>query len=251
MIDIHAHLCFGDYDKDLDEVIAKCKQEISGVIASSARYDEGLKVLQLAEKHPGFIFPSLGFHPTEGGNDPEKIMNIIKENSDNIVAVGEVGLDHHWEKDPEKREIQKKRFSKFIQLAKSLGKPLVIHSWDAERECFETLKGSNVPAVFHCYSGKRDLAKEILSEGFYISISTMVLFSKNVRKVAKDMPLDKILLETDSPFLSPNKQEDPRNYPWNIKLAAAKVAEIKGITKDEVLEKAKVNAKQLFDLKIA
>lgn len=251
MIDIHAHLCFGDYDRDMDQVIAKCKEELAGVIVSSARYDEGLKVLSLASKHPGFLFPTLGFHPTEGGKDPEKIIELIKSNSEKIVGVGEVGMDYHWEKDKEKQKIQNERFSKFIELAEKLSKPLVIHSWDAENECFEIVKDSNVKVIFHCFSGGRDLAKEIISKGFYISISTMVLFSKNIRKIAKDVPLSRLLLETDSPFLSPNKEEDPRNYPWNIKFSAEKIAEIKGILKDEVLEKAKENAIRIFDLKIA
>lgn len=251
MIDIHAHLCFGDYDKDMEQVIAKCKEELAGVIVSSARYEEGLKALSLAGKHPGFLFPTLGFHPTEGGKNPGRIMELIKANAEKIVGVGEVGLDYHWEKDIAKREIQRERFSEFIELAEKLSKPLVIHSWDAENECFEMVEDSGVKVVFHCFSGKRELAKEIISKGFYISISTQVLFSKNVRKVAKDIPLDKLLLETDSPFLSPDKKKDPRNYPWNIKLAAEKVAGIKGISKNEVLERAKENAISVFDLKIA
>lgn len=250
MIDIHAHMCWKSYEKDLDQVIAKCKKEIAGVVASSARYDEGLKVLSLAEKHPNFIFPSIGFHPVEGGNDPERIMELIKENKDRIVGVGEVGLDYHWEKDPKKWEIQKERFSKFIEVARELKKPLVIHSWDAERDVYEMVKYSGVKCVFHCFGGKRDLAKEIFSKGFYISISTMVLFSKNIRKVAKDIPMEKLLLETDSPFLSPDKEKDKRNYPWNIKLAAEKVGEIKGISREEVLESAKRNAIEVFNLKI-
>lgn len=251
MIDIHAHLCFGDYDRDMDQVIARSKEELAGVIVGSARYGEGVKTLSLVSKHPGFLFPALGFHPTEGGKDPERIMKLIKSNAEKIVGVGEVGLDYHWEKDPEKRETQKEIFSKFIELAESLKKPLVIHSWDAESDCFGMAEGSNVDVVFHCFSGKRELAKEIISKGFYISISTQVLFSKNIRKIAKDMPLEKLLLETDSPFLSPNKEEDPRNYPWNIKMSAEKIAGIKGISKDDVLGKAKENAIRVFDLKIA
>jgi TatD DNase family protein len=248
MIDIHAHLCFGDYDKDMDSIIAKCKQELSGVIVGSARYDEGVETLELCSEHPGFLFPTIGFHPTEGGKDPEKIIELIKSNSEKIVGVGEVGLDYHWEKDPEKQKIQKERFSKFIELAEYLKKPIVIHSWDAERDCFEMVESSKVKAVFHCFSGKRDLANEIISNGFCISISTQVLFSKNIRKIAKDIPLDKLLLETDSPFLSPNKEQDPRNYPWNIKLAAKKIAEIKKKTEEEVLQKAKENAIRVFNL---
>lgn len=251
MIDIHAHLCFGDYDKDLDEVIAKCKEELAGVIVGTARYEEGMKALSTVSKHPGFLFPTLGFHPTEGGKDPERIMEMIKSNSEKIVGVGEVGLDYHWEKDQEKQRIQKERFSKFIELAEKLSKPLVIHSWDAESECYEMVKDSGAKSIFHCFSGKRDLAKKIVSRGFYVSISTQVLFSKNIRKIAKDMPLDKLLLETDSPFLSPDKGKDPRNYPWNIKLSAEKIAEIKNISKEEILEKAKENAIRVFDLKIA
>ena len=251
MIDIHAHMCWESYEKDIDNIIARCQQEIAGVIASSARYEEGLKVLSLAEKHPGFIFPSLGFHPVEGGNDPERIMNLIRENRDKIVSVGEVGLDYHWEKDRKKQEKQRETFSKFIELAEKLGKPLVIHSWDAERECFEMVKDSDTKCVFHCFGGKRDLAKEIISKGFYISISTMVLFSKNVRKVAGNIPMGRLLLETDSPFLSPDKEKDPRNYPWNIKLAAEKIAEIRRISKEEVLQIAKENAVKVFNLKIS
>ncbi|MEE9323900.1 MAG: TatD family hydrolase [Candidatus Aenigmarchaeota archaeon] len=251
MIDIHAHMCWKSYDKDIDQIVSRCKKELLGVVVSSARYDEGLNALSLAGKHPGFLFTTLGFHPTEGGKDPEKIIELIKSNPEKIVGVGEAGMDYHWEKDPEKRKIQKEIFSKFINLAENLKKPLVIHSWDAERDCYDMVRDSSAKAIFHCFSGKRDLAKEIISRGFYISISTQVLFSKNIRKVAKDIPLDKLLLETDSPFLSPDKEKDPRNYPWNIKLSAGKIAEIKKITKNEVLDKAKENAIRVFDLKIA
>ncbi|MFH1237550.1 MAG: TatD family hydrolase [Candidatus Aenigmatarchaeota archaeon] len=250
MIDVHAHLCFGDYDKDMHETLARCRSELAAVIVGTARYDEGVKALELSRKNQGFIFPTLGYHPTEGG-DPEKIMHLIKENADRIVGVGEVGLDHHWEKDASKQAKQAEIFSLFIKLAKTLGKPLVIHSWDAESECFEMVKDAGVEAVFHCFSGPRELAKEITERGFYVSVSTMVLFSKNIRKIASYIPLDRLLLETDSPFLSPNKEQDPRNYPWNIKLSAAKIAELRGDTTESVLRAAKENAVRVFGLKIA
>jgi TatD DNase family protein len=248
MIDIHAHLCFGDYDNDMDYIINRCRQELYAVIVGTARYDEGVKALSLAKKYPHFIFPTLGFHPTEGGNDVDRIYYLIKANKDKIAGIGEVGLDYHWEKSPAKHISQKKIFSNFIDIAEKLKKPLVIHSWDAESECFEMVKGVTVDVVFHCFSGTRELAQDIIRQGFYISVSTMVLFSKNIRKIARDMPLDRLLLETDSPFLSPNKEQDPRNYPWNIKLSAEKIATIKGITKNEVLEKAKENAVKVFRL---
>ncbi len=250
MIDIHAHLCFPEYDRDREEVIDKCKKELAGVIVSSARYREGLQVLDIVDKYKGFLFATLGYHPTEG-TEFERTIKLIKANSERIVGVGEVGMDYHWEKDTEKRREQKEKFAKFIELARKLSKPLVIHSWDAERECFEMVKDSPTNIIFHCFSGNRELAKEIVSRGFYISISTMILFSKNIRKIAKDMPLDRFLLETDSPFLSPDKAKDPRNYPWNIKLSAEKIAEIKGTSKEEILENAKMNAIRAFNLKSA
>jgi TatD DNase family protein len=250
MIDIHAHMCFGDYDKDMDSIMAKCREELAAVIVGTARYDEGVKALKLAQKNPGFVFPTLGYHPTEGGEDPEKIIKLIKANAERIVGVGEVGLDHHWEKDARKQEKQKEIFAKFIALASELKKPLVIHSWDAESECFEMVRNAGVEAVFHCFSGPRELAQQIVSSGFYISVSTMVLFSKNIRKMSKDLPLDRLLLETDSPFLSPNKEQDTRNYPWNIKLSAKKIAELRGITAEEVLQSAKENAVRVFGLNI-
>lgn len=250
MIDIHAHLCFGDYDKDMHDILVKCRREMAAVIVGTARYDEGVKALELSRKNHGFIFPTLGYHPTEG-DESDKIMQLIRENADRIVGVGEVGLDHHWEKDASKQAKQKEIFSRFIGLAKNIGKPLVIHSWDAESECFEMVKDAGVEAVFHCFSGSRELAKEITEHGFYVSISTMVLFSKNIRKIAGDIPLDKMLLETDSPFLSPNKEQDPRNYPWNIKLSAAKIAELRSDSAENVLRAAKENAVRVFGLKIA
>lgn len=250
MIDIHAHMCFGNFDKDIDSVMARCHDELSAILIGTARYDEGVKALALAAKHPNFAFVTLGCHPTEGG-DSDKMIHLIRENADRIVGVGEVGLDHHWEKDEIKRMKQKEIFARFIALARELKKPLVIHSWDAESECFDMVKGAGVDAVFHCFSGSRELAQQIVSSGFYISVSTMVLFSKNIRKIAKDIPLDKLLLETDSPFLSPNKEHDPRNYPWNIKLSAKKIAELKGVTTDDILNAAGENAVRVFGLGIA
>jgi TatD DNase family protein len=157
MIDIHAHLCFPEFEKDIDEVIEHCKKELTAVIASSARYKEGLGVLELSKKYPGFIYPSLGYHPTEGTNH-QGVIELIKKNSDKIVSVGEVGLDYHWEKNQEKREAQKEIFREFIELAKELKKPLVIHSWDAEQHCFEMVRESGLECVFHCFSGSAGLA---------------------------------------------------------------------------------------------
>jgi TatD DNase family protein len=248
MIDVHAHLCFPDFGKDLDGVIEKARKELAGVIVSSARYDESLEALEVCRRNPGFLFPTLGYHPTEG-TDPEGVMRLIRENQDQVVGVGEVGLDYHWEKSPKKRVEQEVIFRRFIKLAQKLGKPLVIHSWDAERECFGLVRDSGLTCVFHCFSGGRDLAREILQvPDFYISVSTQIMFNKNLRKVAKTLPLERLLLETDSPFLSPVKGE--KNFPWNILLSADKLSELLHVDSAEILNAARDNAVRVFGLRL-
>lgn len=246
MFDVHAHLCFPEFDRDRGKVVEALKKEIKGVLVSSARYEEGLCVLDLARRHEGFLFASLGYHPIEG-NELEKTIGLIKTNKNNISAVGEVGLDFHWEQDEKKREKQKEVFKKFISLSKALAKPVVIHSWDAEQEAFDLVKGQGVQAAFHCFTGKKDLALEIAESGFFISISTNVLFSKTIRKTASAIPLDRLLLETDSPFLDPDR-ERKRNTPENILLSAEKIAELRGIEKEDVLKAALGNAKNFLGI---
>jgi TatD DNase family protein len=246
MIDVHAHLCFPDFDSNREEVVRRCRKEIDGVVVASARYDEGVKTLELAGRHKGFLFPTLGYHPTEG-TDYKGVIQLIKNNPE-IVGIGEVGLDYHWEKKLEKRNEQKRIFEEFIALAKKLKKPLVLHCWDAEWDTFDMLRGSGLKCLFHCFSGPTELAKQILDDGMEISMSTHVMFSKHHRKLAKLIPLNHILLETDSPFLGPGNE---MNYPWNIKLSAEKIAKIKGVSKEEVLGHAKRNAVKFFGLKLA
>jgi len=245
MIDIHAHLCLPEFDKDLEQVIEKAREEMEGIIVSSARLEEGKKVLELVKKHPGFLFATLGYHPTEG-TDPDGVLKLIDQNHGRIVGIGEAGLDYHWEPDLRKRDQQKVIFRKFIAAAEKYKLPLVIHSWDAEPECFSMASASKAKCIFHCFSGKPELAKQIVDKGFYVSLSTNVCFSKNLRKVARAVPLESMLLETDSPFLDPERK---RNVPWNIKLSAEKIAAEKGITKQAVLTAAKDNAVRVFNLK--
>jgi TatD DNase family protein len=175
------------------------------------------------------------------------VLKLIEENKDKIVGIGEAGLDYHREEDLEKRDRQKVVFEKFICLTKRLKLPLVIHSWDAEEDCFGMVTGRGIPCIFHCYSGSVDLAKRIVDAGFFVSVSTHVCFSKDHKKIARAVPLDSMLLETDSPFLDPERK---RNMPWNIKLSAEKIAKEKGITKEKVLWAARENAIRVFGLKL-
>lgn len=246
MIDSHAHMCYPTYDKDRERIVGECRKRLKAVIASSARYDESLKVLELCAMHNGFLYATIGCHPTEL-QDAEKVLDLIQKNKGKIAGIGEAGLDYHWVKEPEKRLEQKAVFEKFISLAEELNLPLVIHSWDAEQDCFEMVKGRDAFAVFHCYSGSRELEREIIRKGHMISVSTQACFSKSHRKLARDLPLENLLLETDSPFLSPVKtEEEKRNFPWNITYAAEMVAKEKGIGAEKVMEAAEENARRVF-----
>lgn len=260
MIDVHAHLCYPDFDSVRDAVLGECEKRMEAVVVSSARFGEGVCALELADKHEK-LFPAIGYHPTEG-DSPGKVMDLISQNPEKIVGVGEVGLDYHWEKDASKRKLQMVRFLGFRDLAGELGKPLVIHSWDAERECFDALKNFGGDVVFHCFSGSRELALEIADRNFFISLSTQIMFSKNHRKIAKAVPLESMTLETDSPFLSPYRHTnmplpddfpeglDPKNnYPWNVALSAGKIASVRGIAAEDVVAATSGNARKVFGIK--
>ncbi|MBI4182216.1 MAG: TatD family hydrolase [Candidatus Aenigmarchaeota archaeon] len=248
MIDIHAHLCFPEFAEDREQVVAQARREVQGILVSSCTLAEGECALALARRHPGFLFPSLGCHPVQGDH-PQEIASLIARHAGQVVAIGEVGLDHHWVKDPLQQRNQEAMFGQFIALAERLRKPLVIHSWDAEQRCFQLVRDREVQAAFHCYTGPPDLAEEIAARGFFVSISTNVLFSKRLRKTAARIPLDRLLLETDSPFLDPDRARR-RNTPGNIRLSARKVAELRGVSEADILDAAAKNAKRLFSLQL-
>ena len=244
MFDAHAHLCFPDFDNDREAVVSASKQQLKGVLVSSAQYEEGKQVLDLVKKHQGFLWASIGHHPIQGDHLTDTLQ-LIRDHAPQLKAIGEVGLDHHWESDPEKQAQQKQVFQQFIDLARELKKPLVIHSWDAEEQAFEMIKDSGVQAVFHCFTGKPDLGLQIAEAGHYVSLSTNLLFSKRIRKTGKALPLDKLLLETDSPFLDPDR-ERKHNTPANVLLTAKKIAELRNSTPEEIAQAAWTNAKHVF-----
>ena len=167
-----------------------------------------------------------------------------------IVAIGEIGLDYYWEKDNEKRKLQKEAFVKQIELANDFNLPIVIHTRDAVMDTIEILKKNNVDkkGVFHCCPLNRELVKEALKLDFYISFAGPVTFknSKNANEIIQMVPNDKILIETDSPYLSPEPLRGKRNDPRNVKYIAQKIADVKGLSINEVAEFTNQNAKRIF-----
>lgn len=249
-IDCHAHLQHELYNDRLGKIIAESREKMDFLLCAGANIKWNRQALEIAEQHKGFIYPYIGLHPMEvqilKDEEFQKELEFIEQNENKIVGIGEVGLDFHWEKDARNIDTQKIRFYKFIELAKKINKPLIIHSWDAELAAVEMLEKHKAEQVMmHCFTG-RDALDKALKLGYNISISTAVFFSKDVKKIARDTPIEQILIETDAPYLSPSKPEP--NYPWNTALVVKKVAEIKKMEEKELLAQIKKNAKQLFGI---
>jgi TatD DNase family protein len=257
MIDVHCHLEQHDFSKDRDEIIEKCKKELKAVITSCAHPRDFDLTLQLTEKYKNFVFASCGIHPEYikevSEIEIDEIIEKIKQNKDNLVAIGETGLDFWWIKEKEWQQKQRDLFVRLIELSKGLKKPLIIHSREAYEETLKILEQQNAKEVDMHMFGDHHLTKRIVDNGWFISINTIILRSKSHKKIARDCPLERLMLETDAPWLSPKKLlegMDSRNDPTSIKVVAEKIAEIKKLRFEEVWKKCGENAIKFFKLPI-
>ncbi len=249
-VDVHCHLSEERFDQDRDEVVREAREKLEFIVDSGARKEWNEKAVSLARENPGFVYATVGYHPIDAQDlsdqDVEEFERFVEENRDVIVGIGEIGLDHHWEKSPEKRALQEKRFLQFLEIARKASLPVIIHSWDAEARVVEILEEKfDGRVVLHCYSGPMSVLEKAISLGYYISVSTHVLFSKHHGKVAKRTPLDLLLLETDSPWLDPARG---RNVPWNVWKSAEKIARLRGTNMEEIIRATTTNAKRVFGI---
>ena len=259
LFDSHCHLDDERFEEDREEIIEKIKESgVTKLVSAGYSIEGSRKGVELSKKYE-FIYTTCGLSPNdipqteeELWKDIDKIKKLVKENLEykKIVAIGEIGLDYYWEKDKERRELQKKAFVKQIELANDFNLPIVIHTRDAVMDTIEILKKNKVnkKGVFHCCPLNRELVKEALKLDFYISFAGPVTFknSKNANEIIKMVPNDKILIETDSPYLSPEPLRGKRNDSRNVKYIAQKIAEVKGLSIDEVAEFTNQNAKRVF-----
>jgi len=243
LVDTHSHLNFKSYDEDRDEVIKRTRDEGVVCIDIGTDYQASKKAVELAETNKN-MFAAIGVHPTDSDDkfSKEKFIELAK--SKKVVAIGEIGLDY-YHKTP--KEAQKELFLQQLDLAEELDLPVIIHCRDAFGDVYEILKTRKLRGVVHCFSDGLDEAKKYLDLGFYLGING-VIFKQNLDEVIKNVPLDKILLETDCPFLTPPMAENKRNEPIFVKYVAEKVAELKGISFEEVASATTENAKALFGI---
>ena len=251
IFDSHAHYTDKAFNDDRENMLGSLRESgICGVINCGADIESSVFSVELANKYE-YIYAACGIHPEEADKIPENYIEIIRNLATNekCVAIGEIGLDYYWRQD--NKEKQKELFEKQILLSKELDLPIIVHDREAHGDTLEILKKHKPKGVLHCFSGSPETAEEILKLGMYIGLGGALTF-KNARKaveVAQMLPLDRLLLETDCPYMAPVPFRGKRNYSGYIPYIAEKIAEIKGIDPQTVLDITSENAKKLFDLK--
>jgi TatD DNase family protein len=250
LVDTHAHLCSKDFAADLPEVLARAAAAgVTSIVAVGEDFSDALKNLELAAAYPQ-ILPAAGLYPALLDPDQAgKISQLIRRNTDRLVAVGEVGLDFWVVQDEAAREMQRAIFSRFISLALETGLVLNVHSRSAGRHAVSMLLDQGARKVqMHAFDGKISAALPAVEAGFYFSIPPSVVRSRQKQKLVRNLPLSLLLLETDSPVLGADPEV--RNEPANIHLAVAAIAELKRISRQEVIETVCENTRKLYGEKI-
>lgn len=248
----HAHYDSQQFDDDRDALLNSMQENgVGTIINSAADWDSVTEVVELAEKYP-FVYAVVGMHPDEVGDLNEERFDFMKSQcqKEKVVAVGEIGLDYYW--DNESHDTQKKWFIRQLELARELDLPVIIHSRDAAADTLEIMKehAKGLRGVIHCFSYSKELAREYVKMGFYIGIGGVVTFKngKKLKEIAEEIPLDRILLETDCPYLAPVPFRGKRNSSLYIPYIAQEIANLKGITYEEVVAQTEENGKRLFGI---
>lgn len=260
LIDTHAHLNFTDFENDLDQVIKQAtKNDVTKIICASSNLADSQKAIELAQKYPGIVFASVGIHPQQ--TDPNNTDSLEKQiqqlielaNQKGVVATGECGLDFSPAPPGEKDRSKEKQvflFQKQIEIAQKNKLALIIHTRESFSETMEILKDSgNLPkGVIHCYSGGKKGVAKVLELGYYFGLDGNLTYDPGLQKVSEQIPLEKILLETDSPFLSPEPKRGKRNEPANTKIIAEFLAQLKNASYEKIAEMTTGNSSDLFGI---
>ncbi len=252
LIDTHSHIDMIDFET-LDEAVEKAKSfGVENIINPSVDADSFEKVIKIANDFEG-VYCALGIHPTEADKAKDEDFDLLVKLASNkkVVAIGECGLDYYWDKNF--IEAQKKVFLKQIEIAKALKLPMLIHDREAHKDCFDLLSENicgEIPVIMHCFSGSLEFAKECIKKGYYIALGGVVTFknAKKLHEVAKNIPLEYLLLETDAPYLTPEPHRGEKNEPAYVKFVAERIAQIREIPFDEVAEITTANARKIFGI---
>lgn len=260
LVDTHAHLNFPDLEKDLEEVINRAVDNgVTKIVSVSSNLTDSEETFRIAEKYPGMVYPAVGIHPQQTdpeNNDPisvqlSKLEQLVK--SYQAVAVGECGLDYCPAPPSEKERTKKNQISLFagqIEIAMKYRLPLIIHSREAINDVLRLVEpvGNRLKGVIHCYSGGRKRIRTISAIGLYFGLGGNLTYDCGLKRVAEEIPLEKIVLETDSPWLSPVPFRGLRNEPKNVRLVAEMLAKIKKVKPATIAQITTENARRLFSI---
>lgn len=253
IFDTHAHYNSSQFDEDREELLASMAgHNVGTIINVGASLEDCRNTLALAEKYD-FIYAAIGVHPDEVGELNEEQIGWLRREASGrkkVVAIGEIGLDYHWDVEP--REVQKAWFIRQLDLARELSLPVIIHSRDAAQDTFDIMKehGAGLGGSIHCYSGSPEMALEYVKLGYHIGIGGVLTFKngRRLKETAAVVPLERILLETDCPYMAPVPFRGKRNNSIYIDYVAQTLAEIKGISKEEVIAVTEQNAREVFGI---
>ena len=254
IFDTHAHYDDKQFDQDREELLVSMKDNGIGTIVDvGSNMETSAWIVDAVNRYP-MMYGAFGVHPSDTADLTESDMDTLKEyaGKDKILAIGEIGLDYYWD-EPE-REIQKKWFEAQIELAREVRLPIIIHSRDAAKDTYDIMKSlhaEDIGGVVHCFSYSKEMARQFLDMGFYIGIGGVVTFknAKTLKEVAAYTPLDRIVLETDCPYLSPEPNRGKRNSSLNLNYVAEALSQIKGIDKEELIAVTEENARKLYRMK--
>lgn len=252
LADIHCHLTHEKLANELDQIIQRARNAgVKRIITAGTNKETNRKIIWIKERYPDIIRCSLGMYPLEatGINDNgektkaenwEEEIEFIINNKDKIIAVGEIGLDYSFGKNEEQTTI----FRRFLDLAEKINKPVIVHSRKAEKDCIELLKTRKIPIILHCFHGRKSIVKEAAKTGMHFSIPPILLRSSQFEMIVKEVNINQLLTETDSPWL--NNIQGETNEPANVARTIAKIAQIKGMDPIEVENNTYMNYQKIF-----
>lgn len=252
LVDTHAHLQWASFNKDREKAIFRAREvAVEYIVNIGVDVDSSRGAIELAERHKG-LFATVGSHPHNANQFNEDILDELRNLSENpkVVAFGEIGLDYYRNLSP--REAQKRAFEAQLFLAEELELPVVVHDREAHADILDILSKfeGRLRGVMHCFSGNREIAEQCVESGFYLSFAGPITFpnAHKLQEIVKWVDLNRMLLETDSPWLAPQQMRGKRNEPAFLPFIARKIAQIKGISADELAEVTSRNAKEVFQL---
>ncbi len=251
LIDTHCHLDMSEFDNDREDVIARAKDTgFEALITAGSDFDSAARAMELATRHD-FIYAAIGVHPHDAKDFSDEIYLDLVSRSRNrkVVAIGETGLDYHYDHSP--RDVQREVFRKHLRLAKEAGLPVIVHSREANEDTMAILAESGInQGVLHCFSGDLDMAEQAMSMGLSLSLAGPVTFKKSsrLREIARIIPDDYLLIETDAPYLSPEPLRGRRNEPSYLEYTARFIADLREISLDDLARITTLNAKRLFGI---